>query len=231
MPVTYCPKCCFHADKLISVISHIAQAHLFDSVFYIVCGVNGCQKNYTSFEPYRRHLYWCHEDTLKESGSNVGQQSTNIIGDTTGIYVDSTSMECEADHSEQDQTPEEEPLVTYDQFVRDTRRALCKFYFKASEKHDLPHSVASSIFSDIRFLFQDVIHTFAKQISQALIGAAKTEAVEELLTCSFISDIFTGLETHHQRVQYATNVFPYVEPEEHQLSDQKASFQYIRIGT
>ncbi|XP_064479840.1 uncharacterized protein LOC135393295 [Ornithodoros turicata] len=228
MPVTYCPKCCFRADKLVAVVNHIAQRHSFDSKFHVVCGISGCQKNYTNFQAYRRHLYRCHVDTLRETGSRIENHAASA--DNTYVDFTDSSDTTPSDFSTEPPFDSEDQPVSFETFISETRKSFCKFYFKTSEKYKMPHSVASAVFSDCQSMLQNVVQTFAMQVLQALSGADISEDVKILLSCSFLPGIFSGLETHYQRVQFAKSVFPHVAPQELKFPDEKASFQYIPIG-
>ncbi len=49
------------------VLRHLALIHSHEADFRVICGINGCSRNYSNYHSYKKHMYQRHREVL-ESG-------------------------------------------------------------------------------------------------------------------------------------------------------------------
>ena len=58
----------FAANSFLDVVRHIGAIHSHDADFQVVCGLDGCNRQYRNFGSYRVHLYREHHRIMQRSG-------------------------------------------------------------------------------------------------------------------------------------------------------------------
>ncbi|KAG0416799.1 hypothetical protein HPB47_006129, partial [Ixodes persulcatus] len=117
----------------------------------------------------------------------------------------------------------------FEDFVAEAKAAIWNFFFNVTENHKLPHSVATKIFGDLQLVFEHIIKAFADEIAAKVDVSALPPDVISLLECSFLPDLFKGIQSKHLREQYAKTNFPYVEPESCELDTEGGGYHYVPI--
>lgn len=246
MNVKYCPRCPFFSDQFTKVVNHIGVVHSAEPNFSIFCGIEGCANSYKIFQSYRSHLYRRHKKLLEENGSSF--QSSSHGQATSSSNSDSVDGGCsfrEGDHQPMEtECPEihdESPpggnfpqqqagkrVRGFQCFLQEAKTALWNFFFNATEQHNLPHSVVEELFSGLKLLFEQVLKAYAEEIAHAVVTPGKAQELELLLKCSFVPELFKGLDKKRARDAYAKENFPFVQPEE-VVVGQSAKYHYVPL--
>lgn len=238
-----CPKCPFFSQKLARVGSHAAKLHGCDVSFNVVCGVDGCAKFYTEAQSYRRHLYRCHRKHLDldsehpdssayfaahPDSSQPGVSNENSLGGNDGSsYTD--------DNWDVNSIPDEEgpAEINFHDFIHETRKIVCRFFFQLTEEHKVAHSSSEKIFNSFQSLIELILGKFAEQVRKHIHADEShvNNDLSMLLNCTFVKELFAAVKTSYQREQFAKAHFPYVAPQQCALGENgTSSFQYTPIG-
>ncbi|KAM7310696.1 uncharacterized protein ISCGN_007604 [Ixodes scapularis] len=235
MVLRYCPRCPYFSEQFTRVLTHIGVVHGGEDKFTVLCGINGCTNSYNQFVSYKSHIYRCHRDVLLNTGSSFSSERTNDdprdfpSTDENRAYDDvdepASSLQSEASASST-RSPKRKQ---FEDFVAEAKAAIWNFFFNVTENHKLPHSAATKIFGDLQLVFEHVIKAFADEIAAKIDVSALPPDVISLLECSFLPDLFKGIQSKHLREQYAKANFPYVEPESCKLNAEGGEYHYVPI--
>ncbi|KAL3246807.1 hypothetical protein MRX96_057418 [Rhipicephalus microplus] len=101
-------------------------------------------------------------------------------------------------------------------------------FFSATEHHNLSHTAVEKLFSELQLVFELVLKAYANEIAHAVKTLGADRELDLLLSCSFIPDLFKGLDKKRAREKYAKETFPFVAPEE-QVLGQGATYHYVPL--
>ncbi|KAH9359487.1 hypothetical protein HPB48_000441 [Haemaphysalis longicornis] len=243
MKVKYCPRCPFYSHQFIKVVTHIGLAHSAEPNFRVFCGIGGCANSYRNFSSYKSHLYRCHRSFLEENGSHLQPQPSEPrcsadhaepLTDDRPQPVDelcSDGGDCQNPGTSRDRSPHhftETRRNDFATFLQEAKSAVWNFFFHATEQHDLPHSAVERLFLKLQLVFEEVMKAYAGQIAQAVKAPETDKELEQLLECSFVPELFKGIDKKHAGEQYVKEAFPFVEPEEHVMG-LNAKFHYVPL--
>ncbi|KAM7313527.1 uncharacterized protein ISCGN_003389 [Ixodes scapularis] len=97
------------------------------------------------------------------------------------------------------------------------------------KNHKLAHTVAEKVFSDLQIVFEHVMRGFADEIAAKVDLSALPPDVLSLLRCSFVPELFEGIQSKHLREQYVKAHTPYVEPRTCDLGSEGDRYHYVPI--
>lgn len=237
-------RCPFFSFQLTKVVTHIGLVHSAEPNLNVFCGIGGCANSYSNFSSYRSHLYRRHRDVLEENGSTLRHGCTEKANRENSELDDDEPVPHEMDWADtadygsghrQKERPSanvcsaQKTTVQHDRFssfLDQAKSTLCNFFFFFTEEHSLPHTAAEKVFSELQLVFELVLKAYGKEVERA--AKTNTTALQQLLSCSFMSDLFSDLKNKYRREQYVEANFPFVSPEE-QLLDGTAKYHYVRL--
>ncbi|KAH8008650.1 hypothetical protein HPB51_000476 [Rhipicephalus microplus] len=246
MEVRNCPRCPFFSAQFIKVVNHIGVVHSVEPNFSVFCGIDGCSSTYKKFSSYKSHLYRRHRTLLEDTGSSLKHRShggTSNADRPDGMGNESFhQQEAGPGPLESDSvgTRNEEPVndsakpgtskrkADFQCFLEEAKSALWRFFFSATEHHNLSHTAVEKLFSELQLVFELVLKAYANEIAHAVKTLGADRELDLLLSCSFIPDLFKGLDKKRAREKYAKETFPFVAPEE-QVLGQGATYHYVPL--
>nr|XP_037286457.1 uncharacterized protein LOC119179483 [Rhipicephalus microplus] len=240
MDVKRCPRCPFSSPQFTKIVSHIGLAHSAEPGFRIFCGIGGCANTYKIFSSYRSHLYRQHKDVLEESGSNFSGSHSAATDNVSCSLFDQFCPEYPSDVNcaeginggDQAKQPPQKSSATQSNgqrtFVEQAKSTLWNFFFSVIDQHSLPHTAVEKLFSELRFVFEQLFVAYANEISNAMSTSQPTSILNDLLKCNFVEQIFSGLQSRRKRDKYAEMNFPLVAPKQ-QIIGQNSKYHYVPL--
>ncbi|XP_049519397.1 uncharacterized protein LOC125943886 [Dermacentor silvarum] len=243
MNVKHCSMCPFFSCQLARVITHVRRVHSAEPNFNVYCGIEGCANKYTNFNSYRSHLYRHHRNLLEENSRILQQRRAEqpAVGGNSDVQNREQfpqAMDCAdgsanvfSERPSADDLSSEHTTVPVDRFecfLKQAKSTIWNFYFCVTEKHCLPPKAAVSVFAELQVMFELVLKAYSDEIAHAMKASATTSDVKRLLDCSFVPELFRGLDSKHKRDEYAMKTFPFISPEEQHLG-QEARYHYIPL--
>lgn len=227
MVIRHCPRCPYFSDQFTKVLNHIGFVHGAENNFSILCGIDGCPSSYKLFSSYRTHIYRCHKQVLRETGSNLSTEKTD---------EDAQNFRDDGSDADMAQAPDTDTMGASSEsneefldFLGEARGAIWNFFFNVTENCKLPHTVAEKVFSDLQLVFEQIMKAFANEMASKLDLSAMSPDVLSLLRCSFLPDLFKGIQSRHLREQYAKAHSPYVEPRKCELGSHGDKYHYVPL--
>ncbi|KAH7971465.1 hypothetical protein HPB49_024434 [Dermacentor silvarum] len=148
--------------------------------------------------------------------------------------MDSEPMEPES-CGIQDELPNDSPHTRtanrnadFQCFLQEAKTAIWKFFFNATELHNLSHAAVEKLFSELQLVFELVMKAYANEIAHAVRASGAARELDLLLRCSFVPELFKRLDKKRARDKYAKETFPFVAPEEQVLS-QGGMYHYVPL--
>lgn len=256
MNAKYCPRCPFFSYQLVRVITHIGLEHSGEPNFSVICGIEGCANTYTNFSSYRSHLYRHHSAVLEENGSNCHQRSLERPRDRRSTELPSSEqlrheMDSADMHSAEmngaelpifrggyshRKTPVRNlqsqqtaaPRDHFQRFLEKVKSTIWDFFFSITTKHSLPHAAAVKIFAQLKEVFELVLKAYGNEFMNAMETSVMGPELQNLLGCSFLPDLFNGIESKWKRDNYVKENFPFVPAEEHYVGED-ANYHYVPL--
>ena len=92
------------------------------------------------------------------------------------------------------------------------KKAAALFILKTRENHRIPISTMDTIIGDVSSLYKLALSAIKKQVISILQlnGEGVESAVADLFDTSHFANVFLGLETHYQQLQYIKRNFNFV---------------------
>ncbi|XP_075732848.1 uncharacterized protein LOC142775368 [Rhipicephalus microplus] len=113
-------------------------------------------------------------------------------------------------------------------FLEEAKPALWRFFSSATEHHNLSHTAVEKLFSELQLVFELVMKAYANETAHAVKTLRAAQELDLLLSCSFIPELFIGLDKKRAREKYARETFAFVAPEEKVLG-QSARYHYVPL--
>ncbi len=178
----------FSYGNLKGVLRHMAAVHSWEPNLHIVCGIEGCSRNYTNFFSFKKHVYRKHRSCVGKDllaaaiCEGEGEDNDALSDDDDGVNPTSRS------YSE-----------SYSEI--DDRRFVAVFMLKSRAVYKVTEVHLSSIVDDVSAL----LDRKAKYTKNKMLDIANTfnlpAAVCDELTNVFDSPVltqpFAGFETKY----------------------------------
>ncbi|XP_037562263.2 uncharacterized protein LOC119441728 [Dermacentor silvarum] len=246
MNVKYCPKCPFFSYQLTRVITHIGLVHSGEPNFSIFCGIEGCANTYRNFSSYRSHLYRRHTAVLEENGSNCHQPSVErpSLGSSAELpsseeflqEMDSADMAATDSGNLQEEASAEDlpsqqraaPDNHFERFLQQAKSTIWDFFFSVTAQHSIAYVAAEKIFTELKVVFELVLKAYGEELVKTMRAPAMGSELQSLLHCSFLPELFDGIDSKWKREKYIVENFPFVPPEEHYVGEA-AKYHYVPL--
>ncbi|KAH7956050.1 hypothetical protein HPB52_005786 [Rhipicephalus sanguineus] len=191
----------------------------------------------------RSHLCRCHGDLLDGSGGTLGHRRTKGADRARSEILDDEPVphevnevdtaDCGSGHHQNEQ-PSVNALSSqqtaaqeeFSSFLDQVKSTLCNFFFFVTEEHSLPHAAAEKVFSELQLVLELVLKAYGREVSHA--AKTSTTELQQLLGCSFMSNLFHDIRNKYQREQYVQAHFPFTPPEE-QILDSTAKYHNVAL--
>ena len=196
-----CPLCGEYSPSMRQLLTHIRLVHADEPGFYLQCGIQGCSWTFRKYQSFRNHVYATHDGTTCTSTPHVeGDKDTTEQNEgEDNVYIQGV----EYDHD----------TLQLDDVTDDAlQRAAALFILKTRENHRIPISIMDTIIGDVSSLYTLALSAIKKQVISILQlnGEGVESAVADLFDTSHFANVFLGLETHYQQLQYIKRNFNFV---------------------
>lgn len=216
-----CCYCIFNTVKFETLMKHYRFVHGNNPNFRIVCGINGCAKNYSNVRTYRRHIRLKHELFWLEV------TNADVINDN-GVEND-------------DQLPIEENHAIADDAVDiDVNREVSMFLLKLREIHKIPQAACTFVANECVDILKMSREKMTEDLHNVLqrtntnIDVLKQSGLDNVLQESEFEHALHNFSTALNLQKYVANEFGVVKPCEYELGRDNVTakvhtMQYIPI--
>lgn len=195
-------------------MNHIRSIHSHEPDFFLVCGIQGCQRSYKVFSSYITHLNRHHKEEFASSDyiEDVHAAPPTVAND---INVDPLNE------------AEQDTIVTQYEPVS-IERSVALLILSLREKHKLPVSTANAILKEISALWQIHEHQLTTKLQELL--AHHPDNIDQLDISSDVLHHLSALSSEHEQLKYFRCSLGLVEPQSHKISiDSNDTLQYVPI--
>ena len=131
-----CPKCSRRAFTLVKLIRHIVLIHAREANFTMTCGLNDCQRTFSKYESFRRHVYRKHKHTVLSLAFAADEvriwwKKRRDLMVLPVLLQHQIGMSC----------------------CCNLEKTFFSFILKCREKNHFPQSVQHELLEDVNFLF------------------------------------------------------------------------------
>ncbi|KAL3248704.1 hypothetical protein MRX96_017789 [Rhipicephalus microplus] len=224
MQVRNRPGCPFFSAQFIKVVNHIVVVHSVELNFSVFCGIDGCSNTGSSLK-HRSH------GGTSDADRPHGMENESFHQQEAGpepMKSDSFGTQNEEPVKDSANPGTSKRKADFQCFLEEAKPALWRFFSSATEHHNLSHTAVEKLFSELQLVFELVMKAYANETAHAVKTLRAAQELDLLLSCSFIPELFIGLDKKRAREKYARETFAFVAPEEKVLG-QSARYHYVPL--
>lgn len=211
--VVSCQICCILSPSLKAHISHLRLVHSDDDRFSLTCGIQECDKQFTSFSGYNSHVYRVHRSSLGLNTINTADQEShsedNLI-QYDDLADDDFSFPNEPSENDGGIQHDVWRLLGVDEGLRRTEAAT--FLLKLKEVCHVSERTVDEVISGYQHLSTHSLRFVKASVREALgkagICFSDVNGLEEAF--SSIPNLFESLETTYKQEKYFKEHFNFL---------------------
>ncbi|XP_041472583.1 uncharacterized protein LOC121421848 [Lytechinus variegatus] len=210
-----CPRCLYQGVRLRKLVNHIRSIHSHEPDFFLVCGIQGCQRSYKVFSSYITHLNRHHKEEFASSvdvhevSTEAHDKNSEPLPETGQVPTD---LHCDS--------IDDEPV--------DVERSVALLILSLREKHKLPLSTANAILREISELWRIHEHHLTSKFQELL--AHHPHELDQFNISSDVLHHLSALSSEHEQLKYFRCSLGLVEPQTHKLNiNSNDTLQYVPI--
>lgn len=233
-----CTRCEHQTRAFRDMIRHYQAVHSTEAGFRVICGIDGCYRNYCDVMYLCRHIRQKHADFYKKH-----MQASKIVGvgdiDDIDVIDDDageTSFACPpSEQTENEDPPCKMARKSSDQMAFDY---VASMSLKLREFNKVHSCVGQEVRQNIAFMLassrQMLLHDLSTRLTELNASSAVKNAVSSILSTPLpFETACETLQNDRHVNSYVENTFGYVKPIQYCLQDDKVDkkeyMQYVPI--
>ena len=208
-----CQLCCYLSPNIRTHISHIRQVHSNCRGFSLLCGIEQCSRQFTTFGAYNSHVYRVHRSVLGLDIPTNAFTSGDLQGSSSSNNLQLEENEMGPAFCFEDHNPPEE--IQYDVWHllgvdRDKQtKETAAFLLKLKEICNVSERTIGEVIAGYRGLLTKSLSVAKASVKDVLGNAdicmSDVNGLDHVFTS--IPDVFEGLDTTYKQEKYFKDHF------------------------